>query len=278
MNYKIFFCIVGFLVLSGCAAQEEPMSTREPKHLITKDDYEDMKVKPRKKKPVVVDYNKGVAVQNINIKKEVNAREANQRRFLDNAAFGSLDDLKIRYEKGARVNFRNDNGETVLINVLKGPYDNETFLKLEYLLSIGAHVNFKGRTETSPNTTPLDAAVWYSSSIFKSETASNNAYYAEQILKYLIDKGAYVSGADDSGGTPLHTAAKSGNLIAARLLLEAGAEVMPKDYDGKTPLDFAESGEFIQLLKKHGAVEKQDVMPDDADKQGKSRPELRKPV
>jgi hypothetical protein len=53
---------------------------------------------------------------------------------------------------------------------------------------------------------------------------------------------------------------------------------MPKDYDGKTPLDFAESGEFIQLLKKHGAVEKQDVMPEDADKQGKSRPELRKPV
>ena len=274
MNYKAIFCIVFFLLLTGCAAREEPVSTREPKRLITKDDYEDLKVKPRKKEPVEVDYKKGVTVQSINIKKEVNAKEVNQRKFINGAAFGSLDDLKLRHEKGAKVNFRNEDGETVLLNVLKGPYDNDTFLKLEYLISIGAQVNFKGRSETSNNTTPLDAAVWHSSSVFKSDTASNNAYYAEQILKYLIDEGANVSGADARGETPLHTAAKSDNLIAAGLLLEAGAEVMPKDYDGKTPLDFTGSGEMTTLLKEYGAVDIKDVMPEDADKQEKKPQKL----
>lgn len=268
MNCKAVFCIVVFLVLTGCAAQEEPESTRPPKSLITKNDYEDLKIKPRKKEPVQVDYKKeGVVVPNINIQKEVNTKEVNQRKFIDGAAFGSLDDLKIRYKKGARVNFRNDAGETVLLNVLKGPYSHQTFLKLEYLISIGAQVNFKGRSETSPNTTPLDAAVWYSSSIFKSGTASNNAYYAEQILQYLIDEGAFVSGTDDRGRTPLHTAAKSDNLIAARLLIGAGAEIMPRDYDGKTPLDYAESGTMIKLLKEHGAVDIKDAIPENADKQ-----------
>jgi ankyrin repeat protein len=274
MNYKTLFCIVFFLVLNGCAAQQEPVNQREPKRLITQDDYEDLKIKPRKKEPVEVDYKEGVTVQNINIKKEVNAKEANQRKFINGAAFGSLDDLKLRHEKGARVNFRNADGEPVLLGLLKGPYDNQTFLKLKYLISIGAQVNFKGKSETSNNTTPLDAAVWHTSYVFKSDTASNNAYYAEQILKYLIDEGANVSGTDDRGGTPLHTAAKSDNLIAAKLLIEAGAEVMPKDYDGKTPLDFTGSGEMTTLLKEYEAVDMKDVMPEDADKQEKKTQKL----
>ena len=45
---------------------------------------------------------------------------------------------------------------------------------------------------------------------------------------------------------------------------------MPEDYDGKTPLDFADSGEMIKLLKEHGAVEMKDVMPEDAGKQEKT--------
>ena len=57
--------IVVFLMLSGCAAQDEPISTREPKSLITKDDYEDLEIKTPKEEPVEVDYKEeGVYRQN----------------------------------------------------------------------------------------------------------------------------------------------------------------------------------------------------------------------
>ena len=56
---------VVFLMLSGCAAQEEPASIREPKSLITKEDYEDLKIQIPKEEPVEVDYKKeGVVRQN----------------------------------------------------------------------------------------------------------------------------------------------------------------------------------------------------------------------
>jgi len=38
-------------------------------------------------------------------------------------------------------------------------------------------------------------------------------------------------------------------------LLKAGAKVMPRDEDGKTPLDLALSSAMIELLKAYGARE-----------------------
>ena len=56
--------------------------------------------------------------------------------------------------------------------------------------------------------------------------------------------------------TPLHHAARMDNAKAAALLLKAGAKIMPRDANGKTPLDLAEAGPVIQLLKAAGAVER----------------------
>jgi hypothetical protein len=39
------------------------------------------------------------------------------------------------------------------------------------------------------------------------------------------------------------------------MLIKAGAKLMDKDKDGKTPLDYAESGDMIRLLKAHRAKE-----------------------
>lgn len=254
MNFKALLYIVVLIFLTGCAAQQEPVSTREPTTLLTKDDYEDLKVAPPKEEPVFVDYKKeGVYKKNIQTIKKISPEQANQLKFIDTGAFGSVHDLRIRYEKGAKVNFRNDKGETALLKVLEGPYDEETFLKLEYLVSIGAGVNFRGTSRTSEITTPLNSAVWNTGIVFKSSRASNNPYFAEQVLKYLIDAGASVAGSDEKGRTPLHTAAKSDNLIAARLLLESEADVMTADSEGKTALDYAESVEMIRFLKQHGA-------------------------
>jgi len=162
------------------------------------------------------------------------------------------------------VNFRNDEGKTALIKVLEGRYNDQTLLKLEYLVSVGAKVNFRGKSKVSNNTTPLDAAVWTSSSGFKSDADAKSPFFAEQTLKYLIDEGADVSGSDENGRTPLHTAARSNNLFAAQLLLESGADVNQKDYYGITPLLFAESREMERILKEHGAVEIKDANTGDA--------------
>jgi ankyrin repeat protein len=253
MYYKAISCIVVFLMLTGCAAQEKHVSMRESKKIITKDDYDDLEIKTPEEEPVEIDYTKGVIIKNFVVVPKVSPQEAIQNSFLSAATYGSLDSLKESRENGGRINFRNDDGETALIRVLKGPYNEQTFLKLKYLISIGSRINIKGKSATSISSSPLDIAVWNTSSIFKSDTASTKPYFAEQILKYLLDQGAYVYGSDDQGRTPLHTAARSDNFLAAKLLLESGADVMHKDIDGKTPLDSAESREMKNLLK-HGAV------------------------
>ena len=75
MQFKAMLCILAFLLLAGCAAtHEEPVSNREPKKLITSDDYEDLQIKPRKQKPVEVDYKKegtyGQNFENVKIQKD----------------------------------------------------------------------------------------------------------------------------------------------------------------------------------------------------------------
>jgi len=264
MNYKAISCVIVFLMLTGCAAQEEPVSTRNHKTLITKDDYDDLKIKTSEKEPVEVDYKKGVDRQNFNVITPISPQEAIQNKFLSAATYGLVDELKRHRENGGRINFRNDAGETALIKVLKGPYNEQTLLKLQYLISIGSIVNYRGKSATSISSSPLDIAVWNTSSIFKSDTAFSKPYFAEQVLKYLIDQGAYISGSDDRGRTPLHTAARSDNLFAAELLLESGADVMPKDFDGKTPLDYADSRQMKRILIEHGAIEIGDASHGDA--------------
>ena len=44
-------------------------------------------------------------------------------------------------------------------------------------------------------------------------------------------------------------------MAPAALVLGLIDKVMPKDDDGKMPLDYAESSGMIRLLKEHGAVE-----------------------
>ena len=252
MNYKFIYSIVVFLMLFGCAAQEEPVSSRESKSLILQDDYEDLQVKPIKEEPVIVDYKEGTFRRNIETIKKLSTEEANQLKFIDVASSGSEGELKKYYEKGANVNFRNVDGETALINVLDGPYNEMTLDKLKYLLLIGAEVNFRGKSEKSDNTTPLGVAVWNSAIIFHSGNAPQYPI-AKQVLKILIAAGANIPGLDAGGRTPLHTAAKTNNLFAAELILASGAELNSEDANGKTPLDFAEAGEMIMFLKERGA-------------------------
>ena len=60
------------------------------------------------------------------------------------------------------------------------------------------------------------------------------------IIKIMLEKeGADVDARNESGWTPLHTAANYGRVEAIKVLLEAGAKVNAEDTFGKPPLDLA---------------------------------------
>jgi len=260
MNFRtFFFCLIIITLIFGCAArEEETISTREPRNLITRDDYKDLQVKPPKEEPIEVDYSQGIIKQSITPIPKKPTQVVIQDKFLSVATYGSVDELRKRYENGGKVNFRNEAGETVLLKVLEGPYDDQTLLKFGFLLSVGAKVDFYGTSGEIKKTTPLNVAVLNSSPVFKSDTPSRSPLIAEYIINYLIDNGADLSAHDEYGRTPLHNAVLSDNVVAARLLLASGAPVMQQDHSGRTPLHLAQSHEIENILKEFGAVETED--------------------
>lgn len=82
-------------------------------------------------------------------------------------------------------------------------------------------------------------------------------YYDQKLIPLLIKKGADVNKTMALfERKPLHYAAKLGNIETVKLLIEAGADLNPKDLQQRTPLCYAsesENSEIIELLIKNGA-------------------------
>jgi ankyrin repeat protein len=129
---------------------------------------------------------------------------------------------------------------------------------ISYLLEKGADPTIQGDRGFG-KTTALHLAIDHSSLVFGKESESERmkdcTFWARKIIMLLLRRGAHVSARDGSGMTPLHFAAKTNNIVGAKLLIEAGSKIMPRDDKGKTPLNYAESAEMIKLLKAHGAKE-----------------------
>jgi len=64
------------------------------------------------------------------------------------------------------------------------------------------------------------------------------------IVRALLQSKAEVAVADADGLTPLHWAARAGNLEIVGLLVRAGASVNAQDGSGQTPLHWAARGHF----------------------------------
>ena len=63
----------------------------------------------------------------------------------------------------------------------------------------------------------------------------------------LISRGADVNLPDEHGFSPLFVAARLGHLDIVQLLLESGADVHRRNYEGKTAINMAKEKKFVQV-------------------------------
>jgi ankyrin repeat protein len=72
-----------------------------------------------------------------------------------------------------------------------------------------------------------------------SDVADDAGSDVQDLVRMLLDAGADPNARSASGGTPLHTAAFTGNARVAEMLLAAGADAQARDGKGSVPLDHA---------------------------------------
>ena len=70
----------------------------------------------------------------------------------------------------------------------------------------------------------------------------------EDMVEFLIGHGAVVNAKDNTGQTPLHSAAWAGQTAVAIVLLKHGADVNAQDAKGKTPLIYAAEQESEEII------------------------------
>jgi ankyrin repeat protein len=147
---------------------------------------------------------------------------------------GQQKTLKLLLDQGAPYDER-----TILheASQYSGPRDKADVV--EYLISHGNDVNARDQV---------------------GETALHVATCGDygDTVKLLLAHGANVNAIENTRGwTALHMAAVTASQLAMKALLAGGANVNAKDYEGRTPLDYAAEKaqpDIVNLLISHGAV------------------------
>jgi ankyrin repeat protein len=192
------------------------------------------------------------------------------------ASRGHLETCRTLLERNAKVNTRNNNGSTPLLEALNTRRKNFDVVQLllDHNADVQVHDN-KGNTplHLAAESGRLEIARVLLKSNAEVNSRNDDGYtplflalkkgYADVAL-LLLDHDADVLVHDNSGNTPLQYAARSGFLEVARTLLERNADVNSPNYHRSTPLLLAsELGhtDIVQLLLDHNA----DVDVRDAD-------------
>jgi len=179
----------------------------------------------------------------------LNSKDILQLNLINAAKYGDSEEIKTVIQKGANVNKPDSVGRYALLEFCRSV--GSTSSKLKTLLELGADPNILCDYRfiiSLEKITPLHAYIIYSSNYLK----TTNEGFLRSInnnIKLFLDYGAYPSVKDLHGMTPLHSAAKTNHVIAAKLLIKNGAKVYDKDDSGKMPIDYAQSSQMINLLR-----------------------------
>lgn len=142
---------------------------------------------------------------------------------------GNEEMLKALIEKGANVNFQDEDGNTALMLAIER--EDEKTAKL--LIENGADVNLQNKN-----------------GITALMLAMNDDKV--EVVEKLIENKVYINFQDNSGRTALMMAVSYGNMKMIEKLIENGADLNLQDNDGRTVLDYTEDKEIIKKLLKNG--------------------------
>lgn len=180
---------------------------------------------------------------------KVDADTTAQIQFVHAASQQQLAEMQAALAEGAEVDAPDPAGYLAIVQIFSTPLlgqDGHDTVKW-LLFEAGANVN---ATEFA-----ADKSTALHNVIRQNSYRRNDHFAAAAIAEMLLRKGAAVSAVDSLGRTPLHYAAKSGNIHAIEVLIRNGAKVMARDSLRKSPLDLAESGDAISMLRAAGARE-----------------------
>lgn len=198
---------------------------------------------------------------------DVNAKDEHGRTALFYAAEeGKVSIVKLLLANGADANAQDDNGRTPL--AIAAEEDQSTVATI--LLEAGANASIQdasgrsaldyaaeeGAEDVLGRLMSSDPAI--RAEALRPSTLVNAAGEGELgILQELVEAGADVNAADESGYTPLMEAAREGELQTVRYLLDKGAAVDPASGATKPSALFLAAGEsapmVMQLLIERGA-------------------------
>ncbi|MHC4595745.1 MAG: ankyrin repeat domain-containing protein [Planctomycetota bacterium] len=166
---------------------------------------------------------------------------------------------KLYVNYGARFDMKDQDGWTALRYVVAGG----NCELLEFLVAKGANVSdfhmaawqgdlsrVKHFVEQGTNVDTKDNELKWTPLCWAASTRQ------QDVVGFLITKGASVNVKDESNSTPLHGAAGAGHRELVELLLAKGADVNAKTEKGQTAVSLAKKKghtEIVELLRKHGA-------------------------
>jgi ankyrin repeat protein len=188
------------------------------------------------------------------------------------ARMGYLDGVEFLVEKGADVNAVNNDGygyTPLVINILKDEPDEDI---IKFLLEKGAKIEYKGATgydmsalliaiiETANEIAEILVDAGANVNVVDPTDDGNDDTplilairedFGDDFIRKLIEKGANVNAANNSGDTALLeiTYSPSPSVEIARLLLEKGANVNVTNDNEKSPLIYATINGHIELVK-----------------------------
>lgn len=158
---------------------------------------------------------------------------------------GDLGGLGLLFTSGASVNCRDSDGYAPLHYAAQ-------FGRVEIarrLIDWGADVNLKMMSAHHYPPAPGEVeSTEFKESITPLFLATEAGH--EEMVAFLIARGADVNIQEEfSGETPLHCAARNGQLGIARILLDAGADINAIDGNDQPPLALSAKGYYYKLTK-----------------------------